>query len=132
MANRTVGTTIIALLALAQGVLCVLRAFRWFRVGAELSGHGIIVLPLLGVVAFGRGGIVIVMAVLYGVFAVGAILHRRWAWWLGLFVVVVNGLLLAGVVMEGETITRAVVWIVAPTILICYLLSTAGREAFGR
>ncbi|MGH7846354.1 MAG: hypothetical protein ACREQW_14450 [Candidatus Binatia bacterium] len=110
----------------------MLRAFRWFRIGAELSGHGIIVLPLLGVVAFARGGIVIVMAVLYGLFAVGAVLHRRWAWWLGLLAAVVNGLLLVGIVMEGETIARALVWIVAPTILTCYLLSSAGREAFGR
>ncbi len=122
---------VIALLALAQGVLCVLRAFRWLRVGAGLSGQGIIVLPLLGVVAFARAGLVIVIALLYGLFAAGAVLRRRWAWWLGLFVAVVNGVLLVGIVMEGETIARALVWIVGPVALICYLLSSAGREAFG-
>jgi hypothetical protein len=72
------------------------------------------------------------MALLYALFAAGAVLRRRWAWWLGLLAAVLNGLLVIAVLMEGATIAGAVFWIVGPTILICYLVSPTAREAFVR
>jgi hypothetical protein len=39
-------------LAVAQGLLGVLRAFAWFRAGAKLAGQGSEVLPLMDVLAY--------------------------------------------------------------------------------
>jgi hypothetical protein len=39
-----------------QGGFGVLRAFEWFNIGADLLGQGLLILPLVGVVAFGSGG----------------------------------------------------------------------------
>ena len=65
MKRRSPMLIFIAVLALVQGVLGVFRAFEWFNVGADLLGQGLLILPLVGVVAFARGGLVIVLAMLY-------------------------------------------------------------------
>src|SRR5687767_2812115 len=39
-----------------QGVLGILRAFEWFRIGVKLSGHSVFMLPVLGAVVFAGGG----------------------------------------------------------------------------
>ena len=44
----------IAVLAVLQGVFGVLRAFAYFRIGGELAGQGIILIPLLRSVVYGR------------------------------------------------------------------------------
>jgi hypothetical protein len=90
-----------------QGVLGVFRAFEWFNVGADLLGQGLLILPLVGVVAFGRGGLVIVLATLYMLFAAGMLLQKSWAWWLGLIVAAINVLLVVNVVIQGESVSRA-------------------------
>jgi hypothetical protein len=38
--QRPVGLTVIAVLALAQGVLGVLRAAQWVQIGSDLLGPG--------------------------------------------------------------------------------------------
>ena len=50
--NRTVAATVIALLALAQAAFGVLRALGWFHTGSDLMGRGLLLLPLIGVVAY--------------------------------------------------------------------------------
>jgi len=119
----------IAILALIQGVLGVFRAFEWFNVGADLVGQGLLILPLVGVVAFARGGLVIVLAMLYALFAVGLLLQKSWAWWLGLIVAAINVLLAINVVIQGESVSRAGFWLIAPIIIAAYLLSPSGRAA---
>jgi hypothetical protein len=42
---------ILAGLALAQGVLRILRALQWFQVGGDLGRSRLLLLPILGVVA---------------------------------------------------------------------------------
>jgi uncharacterized membrane protein (DUF2068 family) len=119
----------IVMLALVQGVLGVLRAFEWFNIGADQFGRGLLILPLVGAVAFARGGLVIVVAMLYILFAVGMLLQKSWARWLGLSVAAISVLLVLNVVIQGESVLRAAFWLIAPIIIAAYLLSRSGRAA---
>ena len=119
----------IAILALVQGVLGVFRAFEWFNIGADQFGQGVLILPLVGAVAFARGGLVIVLAMLYALFAVGMLLQKSWALWLGLSVAAINILLVLNVVIQGESVSRAAFWLIVPIVIATYLLSPSGRAA---
>lgn len=129
MKRRSPMLIFIAILALVQGVLGVFRAFEWFNVGADLLGQGLLILPLAGVVTFGRGGLVIVLATLYLAFAVGMLLQKSWAWWLGLSVAAISVLLVLNVLILGESVSRAAFWLIVPIVIAAYLLSPSGRAA---
>ena len=131
-AERTMGLTVVAVLALVQGALGVLRTLHWFDAGSDLMGQGLLLLPLVGVVTFLRGGFVAVIALLYFVFAYGAFLGRSWARWLGIGVAIVSLLLVVSVVIQGESPVRALVWSIVPVVMIGYLFSPAGRQALNR
>ena len=77
--GSTVSLTVIVVLAIMQGVLGILRAFEGFRIGVKLSGHSVFMLPVLGAVVFARGGLVVVIALLYILCALGALLGQGWA-----------------------------------------------------
>ena len=132
MKRRSYVPAFIAIMALLQGSLAVFRAFEWFNVGVDLFGQGLLILPLVGVIAFGRGVLVMVLALLCLLFAVGTLLQKSWAWWLGLFVAAINILLVINAVMQGEPVSRAVYWLIAPVIIAVYLLSRSGRGAATR
>jgi hypothetical protein len=119
----------IAILALVQGVLGVFRAFDWFNVGADLFGQGLLLLPLVGVVAFARGGLVIVLSLLSALFAVGMLLQKSWAWWLGLIVSAISILLVLNILILGESVSRTAFWLIVPIVIAAYLLSPSGRAA---
>ena len=116
----------IAILAISQGIAGVFRAFEWFKVGADLFGQGLLILPVVGVVAFGGGLLVMVLATIYLLFAVGTLLDESWAWWLGLIIAAINILLVINVVNQGEPVSRAGFWLIAPIIIAAYLLSSPG------
>ena len=122
----------IAILALLQGVLGVFRAFDWFNVGADLFGQGLLILPLVGVIAFARGGLVIVLSMLSALFAVGMLLQKSWAWWLGLSVAAISILLVLNILILGETVLRTAFWLIVPIVIAAYLLSPSGRAAVKR
>jgi hypothetical protein len=119
----------IAILAFVQAVLGVFRALQWFDVGADLFGQGIILLPFVGMIAFAFGMLVSVLAMLYLQFAMGMLLQKSWAWWLGLIVSAINVVLVINVVIQGESVSRAGFWLIAPIIITAYLLSPPGRAA---
>ena len=91
-------------------------------------GQGLLIFPLVGVLAFFRGGLVAVIAILYFVFACGALLGRSWARWLGIVVAAVTLFLIVSVVIQGESPARALVWSIVPVVMMWYLLSPAGRK----
>ena len=122
----------IAILALIQGALGVFRAFDWFNVGADLFGQGLLILPLVGVIAFARGGLVIVLSMLSALFAVGMLLQKTWAWWLGLSVAAISILLVLNILILGETVLRTAFWLIVPIVIAAYLLSPSGRAAVKR
>ena len=76
MKRRSPIPIFIAIWLSCRVVLGVFRAFEWFNIGADQFGQGLLILPLVGVVAFARGGLVIVLAMLYLLFAVGMSCRR--------------------------------------------------------
>jgi hypothetical protein len=128
--EQTVSLHLIVVLAIMQGILGILRALEWFRLGIDLSGRDVFILPMVGAVVFARGGLVGVMALLYILFALGALLGQRWAWWLGLVVSLVTGLGVLGLVLEGAPIAWSLLWLIVPVVLVWYLLSIEGHQGF--
>jgi hypothetical protein len=119
---------VVAGLAVLQGTLGLLRSFEVFRVGADLTGRGAIFIPLMGLITVARGGLIGGTALLYILFACGALMRKQWGWWAGLIAAVINGLLVLGLVLDGEAVVHSLFWAVVPAILLWYLFSPAGRE----
>jgi hypothetical protein len=117
------------LLALVQGLAGLLRGFNWIQVGVDLFGQGILLLPLVGGMAIMRGLFVWVVASLYVLFVLGALLRRRWALWSCFIAVAVNLLLALSVLVQGAPLTEFIAWSVIPAILIYYLFSQIGRDS---
>jgi hypothetical protein len=130
--KRTVRLIVIAVLAMMQGIVGLLRAFEWFRVGIDMSRQGILLLPILGAVAFTWGKLVLMLALCYILFALGALFNQRWAWGLGLGVSLVTGLVVLDLMRKGVADLWSLLWLIVPVVLVWYLLSPVGRQAFRR
>jgi hypothetical protein len=130
MPKISTSVTVIAVLALAQALFGVLRAFGWFQVGSDLLGRGLLIVPLIGVLAYARGFFVAGIALLYIVFAFGVFARKSWGWSLGVTVAIINLLLVLSAVMQGESLAQGVLWLIVPVVIVCYLFSAAGRQAF--
>jgi hypothetical protein len=130
--KRTIRLILVAALAIMQGIFGILRAFEFFRIGINLSMQGILLLPMLGAVAFTWGNLVLVLALCYILFALGALLHQRWAWGLGLGVSLVTGLVVLSLMGTGAADLWSLLWLIVPVVLVWYLLSPVGRQEFRR
>jgi len=129
--RRSASAIVIAVLAVAQGLLGLLRTAHWVEVGRDISGRGAVLLPLVGMLAIGQGILLALIAVLYGVFAWGLLARRDWAWGLGLVVAVVH-LIIAGLALGGGGfIAQDLLWVVVPVIIIVYLLGPGRRTPGG-
>ena len=126
--NRSAMVKIMALLAVVQGIAGVLRAFNWVQAGVNLFGQGLLILPLVGAVALLRGLFISVIGLFYVLFAVGALLGKRWARWVGLTAAFVNLLLVLSVLAQGASLLEAIAWSIIPALLIVYLFSEGGRK----
>ncbi len=102
--RRPPGLTIVAALALLQGVLGLLRSFEIVRFGVNLTAQGVLLLPLLGILTAARGGLVAIIALLYLLFAVGALRQHAWSWWVGLAAALLNGLLVVNAMAQGASV----------------------------
>jgi hypothetical protein len=120
---------VIAVLAVAQGIVGVLRALQWINVGSDLVGHGVLMLPVVGLMAIARGTMIAVIAILYLAFAWGAIRRRRWAPAIGLAAALLNGFGVVNLLIAGEPTVPALSWAVVPILIVLYLLSPAGHRA---
>ena len=129
--RRPRGLTIVAALALLQGVLGLLRGFEIVRFGVNLADRGVLLLPLLGILTAARGGLVAIIAVLYLLFAIGALRQDAWSWWIGLAAALLNGLLVVNAIVQGASIGLSLLWAVVPVVLVSYLFAPAGRRALG-
>jgi len=126
--NRPVGMTVIAVLALVQGIFGVLRMLHWVELGGDFLDRGLGVMPVLGLLAIGRGMGVAVVAVLFGVFSYGRLQRRRWAGGLGMCWSLVTLLLVGSAVLHGESLARALGGAIIPVVMLCSLMSPAGRQ----
>ena len=128
VSTRPLGMTVIAALALGQGIFGVLRTLHWVEVGGDFMERGLVVMPLLGLLALGRGMVVAVVAVLFGVFSYGLLQRRSWARGLGIFLSLVTLLLVVDAVLHGESPARALVGAIVPVVILGYLMSPSGRQ----
>jgi hypothetical protein len=119
--------TVIAALAVMQGILGILRSLRWFEAGSDFLGQGLVILPLVGMLAYARGLLVAGIALLYAAFAWGLFMRRGWAWSLGLVVAALNLLLVLSVVVQGESLVRAIFWAIVPVSIVWHLVASRGQ-----
>ncbi|MGH9670413.1 MAG: hypothetical protein ACRD3A_09905 [Terriglobales bacterium] len=127
----SVGLVVVAVLALAQGVLRAVRTAEWIQIGRDLSQRGFLLLPIIGDLAFVLAAVVAIIAALYGLFAWGALTRRGWAWSLGLAVVLLDLFAVGFALLAAESLGRPLLWAIVPVILAGYLLAPAGRRAIG-
>ena len=120
---------IILLLALVQGLAGLLRGFNWVRLGGDLFGQGLLLLPMIGAVAVMRGLLIAIVALLYILFVIGGLLEKSWAWTPCLTAAIINLLLVLSAVVQGASLVEAIVWSVIPVILLFYFFSQSGRDA---
>jgi hypothetical protein len=124
--------TVIASLALVQGFLGALVGLVWLQVVSLLEQEAGEISSLIVIMAEARGWALIVLSMLYFLFAVGAWQTRPWAWWIGLLVPVLTLLYLVGVLTRGGSVVLVFVWLIVPFIMVWYLITPQGRQAFGR
>ncbi len=130
MPKTSTSVIVIAVLAIAQALFGVLRALGWFQIGSDLLGRGLLVLPLIGLMAYARGLVVAGIALLYVGFALGVVVHKSWAWSLGMTAAIINSLLVLSAVIQGASLAQGVLWLIVPLVIFWYLLSEDGRQAF--
>jgi hypothetical protein len=116
--SRTTGETVAGILALIQTLFGVLRSLAWFQTGSDLLGQGLLILPLVGMIAYLRGALVAGIALLYVIFALGIFMRRDWARAFGIVASVINLLLVVSVLVQGEAILRALLWSIVPAIIL--------------
>lgn len=121
--DRGVSTAVlvIGILAIIHAVAGVLRSVQWFDIGGDLMGQGLLLVPLVGVIAIARGVFVATLALLFIVFACALFLQRSWARWLGMALAITNLLLVLSLLLQGESLARALLWAVVPAIILIYL-----------
>lgn len=127
--DRPLSFKIILLLALIQGAAGLLRAFNWMQIGVDLFGQGLLLLPFVGALAVMRGLVISVVALLYVLFVIGALLGGLWVRWVCLTAVMVNLLLVLSAITQGAPLAQVIAWAVIPVILLCYIFSQTGRAA---
>ena len=108
------------------------RTVRLLLIAVLTMMQGILVLPILGAVAFTWGKLMLVMAVGYILFALGALFNQRWAWGVGLGVSLVTWVVVLSLMLKGAADTWSLLWLIVPVVLVWYLLSPVGRQEFRR
>jgi hypothetical protein len=121
---------VVALLAIVQGVLGLLRALDLVRVGADVVGRGVLLLPLIGSFIIARGVLIAGIALLYGMFAWGALRHAPWARPIGVVAALLNGLLVVATMVSGGGALATLAWGVVPVVILAYTLISARHRAF--
>jgi hypothetical protein len=114
-----------------QSLGCLSRAFNWVRVGIDLFGQGVLLLPFVGAVAIVRGLFIALIVALYLSFVGGAVLQKTWARWTCFVAAILNLVLVVSSVAQGMSAAKAFFWSAVPVILIIYLFSQSGRIALG-
>ena len=130
--ERPTHLTIIAWLTFVQGFMVTLVALLWFGIASYFSPDSSgITSPLMVMIAEAKGAVLVVLALLYLVFAVGVWRMRNWAWWVGLLASALSILYVVRVVLGGGSIIVGLFVLIIPLVLIWYLLSPTGRQIFG-
>ena len=115
--------TLVAVLALAQAVLAVLRSLHWFEIGSDLMGQGILLLPAIAAFSYARGVLVTVIAILYALFACSEFAGRMWGRPYGIVAAVLNLILVVTAILGGEAFLRVLLWAIVPIVVLWHAFS---------
>ena len=127
--KRPLSFKIMLVLALIQAIGGMLRAYNWVQIGVDLFEQGILLLPMLGVAAVMRGLLISIVALLYVLFVVGAMLQSSWARLPCLIAAIINLLLVLSALIQGSPLAQIIAWAVIPAVLLWYIFSATGRAA---
>ena len=130
--RRPRSLTVIASLAIVEGILATLVGLLWLQIGSIFDQGDEAMSSLIAMVAQARGWLLLVLALMYFVFAAGAWQIRSWAWWVGLLVSVLTILYLVNVLFRGGLVAVVLFGLIIPVFILWYQLSPTGRQAFGR
>jgi hypothetical protein len=119
-------------LSIVQGILLTLVAWLWLQLSSIFAPEGDVSSSLAAMVSMMKGWVHIALALIYFVFAAAAWQTKAWAWWIGLLVAVLSMLTIASILFRGGSVVMALFWAIVPIVLLWYLLSPAGRQAFTR
>ena len=123
--------TVVAVLALAQGIVGALVGMGFLQLASIFEKRGGPLSSLIVMVAEVKGWLWIALSPMYVLFAAGAWQVRSWAWWVGVLVPVLTLLYGSRMLLKGGYAPVVVIGLVVPVIILAYVLSPAGRQAFG-
>jgi hypothetical protein len=129
MNARRYGFLIVIGLAILQAALAVLRSYELFQIGADLTKRGAIFVPLMGLITLASAGTVIAMALLYCLFAYGALQGKGWARAVAFVAIALNVVLVASALMNGAPAAAALLWTIIPAVVLLYLLTVPVARA---
>jgi len=113
--------------------MATLVALIWLGIASLLSPNSAgITSPLIVMMAQAKGGLLVVLALMFLVFAVGARGMHAWAWWVGLLASMVNILYVVRVAVGGTPILIGLFVVIIPLVIVWYLLSPMGRQILVR
>ena len=124
--------TVMAGLALVQGIVGTLVGLVWLQVASLFDQESGVMSSLIVMMAELRGWLLIVLALMYFVFAAGAWQALGWAWWIGLLVSALSMLTLVSILLKGGSVVLVLVCLIVPIIMIWYLLTPEGRQVLSR
>ena len=101
----------------------------WLQLVSTFDQESETLSSLVVMVAEVIGWLVLMLALMYFVFAAGAWPSRRWAWLIGMLVSVLTILYLVSVLLRGGLVA-VLFGLIVPVIMLCYLLSPTGRRVF--
>src|SRR5262245_55839081 len=125
---RSPAASLIAVLALAQAAFGVLRALGFVRIGSDLMGRSVLLLPV-GVIVFARAALIAGIALLYALFSWGTWQGRPSARSFGVVAATANLLLVLSVLIQGEPVVRSLLWCIVPAILLFYVFGQSRAQS---
>src|SRR5262245_48825964 len=124
---RTPTAYLIAVLALLQAALGVLRLTVWFQLGGAVMGHPHRLHPIFGIMLIVRGTLIAGIAALYAAFAWGTFRGQSWARPIGIAAAALNLVLALALVIREQFSMTGLLWCVVPVVVLCYLLPQRRR-----
>jgi hypothetical protein len=129
--ERPLGITVLAIVALIQGLLGLLAAFGVATVGGLMTVFGGPIGKVSGLLGWFGSFFLVLGPIFQLLFAWGAFGMQPWAWWLGIIgpAFTVFGAVLK--IMGGAPAGKTLLAVAIPILIFLYLLRPSIRQAFG-
>jgi hypothetical protein len=127
--KRSFGVTVLAIVAIIAGILGLLTAFNDLG-GLGLLGGGAV--HQMQTVQAGLDAFLLILAVLYIVFGIGALQLRPWAWGLGVALAILSVLDAGFKAVTGSASSGDGFNVIVAVLILVYLFTPRVRQEFGR